>query len=236
LEDDEEALWTAFKIERSMSAREELFRIYLPFARRLARRRHSTGAKDIEFQDLFQMACAGLLEALDKYDPTTGAHFKSYASRRISGSILDGISKLSEMREQISFRNRMRGERARSLAANQVDTTEVMDALAELVVGLALGFMLEDAGLAASETQPDRHVTGYQSLAWKQTVQRLTDELSKLPERERTVVRGHYLDGLDFEQLAGLLGLSKGRISQVHRSALAMLKRRLPRSVQLLEG
>jgi len=37
----------------------------------------------------------------------------------------------------------------------------------------------------------------------------------------------HYIHGVAFEQLASLLDLSKGRVSQLHRAALLLLRKRL---------
>ncbi len=233
---DEAALWTAFKVDGSVTARQELFDRHLQFAKKIARRRRASSAADVELQDLYQLAFAGLLEALDRYDPATGVPFRSYAAKRISGSILDGIASMSELREQISFRNRIQRERARSLASDSADAANAMDALTELVVGLALGFMLEDAGLAGAAGHSGGQTTGYESLAWKETVKRLLAELSHLPEREQTIIRRHYLDGVSFERIAELLQLSKARVSQIHRSALVLLKKRLPRNPRIFEG
>lgn len=227
----EAALWSAFKDQGSAEARERLFAIHLPFARRVAGRDfRDRGGADIEFSDLFQFACEGLLEALDRYDPARAVPFESYAVRRISGSVLDGISKATEVREQISFRSRVKRERARSLAAAGTDrlpTADAMQALIDLAVGLALGFMLEGSGAYVADNQPDHRPSAYESLAWKELAQRLGREIGGLPDRERLIVRSHYLNGVSFDHVAVLLGLSKGRVSQLHRTALGLLRERL---------
>lgn len=227
---DEQSLWDASR-DGSVAAREQLFALYLPFARGLAGRqfRGRRGA-DLEFEDFLQLACAGLLEAMDRFDPALGVPFRGFATRRINGSMIDGLAKLSEVREQIGFRQRVRRERARGLApedAASLSDTEAMEALAEMAVGLALGFMLEGTGLYQDGENAVVQPTAYDSLAWKDLVERLTGELARLPERERTILRLHYLDDVSFDQIAGLLRLSKGRISQVHKAALALLRKRI---------
>lgn len=232
-EDQEPALWRKSKEGGSALAREALFRLHHPFARRLARK-HFLDRKsgDIELQDLEQLASAGLLEAIDKYDPSLGAPFQAYARRRISGSIIDGLSKASEVREQISFRNRIRRERIRSLDTEDVEAlpaADALEALIEMAVGLALGFMLDGTGLYAEggsrPAQPT--ASAYDSVIWRETLTRLATEMEALPDRERTILRTHYVDGLDFERVGQLLGVTKGRVSQIHRAALALLRRRL---------
>lgn len=227
----EAALWRAFRATASREARDALFSLYFPFARSLAKRhfldrRHG----DIEFPDLCQLASTGLLEALDRYDPERGVPFKGYAARRISGSIVDGVAKSSEFREQISFRNRVRRERVGSLSVDQAEhlpTADAMQALVELAVGLALGFMLDSAGLHVAEEAQERTVNGYENLVWKDTIHRLVGEVAQLGERDQAIIRRHYMDGLSFEQIGDLLHISKGRVSQLHRSALALLRKRL---------
>lgn len=99
-----------------------------------------------------------------------------------------------------------------------------MDALIEIAVGLAVGFMLEGTGLYQEE---DAVVApnAYESAAWNDMRSTLRACLEKLPDRERLVLSHHYFDGIAFDQIAALYRLSKGRISQLHRSALDRLRR-----------
>lgn len=231
LSDEEAMLWRATRDTNSLDARQKLFAAYLPFSRQIAARHHrERRGSDVELQDLRQLACAGLLEAIDRFEPDRGVPFRSYAARRISGSILNGIAKMSEVREQIATRNRLRQERLRSLSldgAQTASSADPMRALAELAVGLAIGFMLEDSALLAGEDQPDRRPNAYESLAWKDLLRRLHVEIDSLPDRERLILRGHYLDGVPFEQLGALLGISKGRVSQLHKAAIVRIRKSL---------
>ena len=227
----EAALWRDFTVGGSASARQKLFDVHHAFARQIAAK-HFLDRKsgDIEFADLCQLAYTGLLEALDRYDPTRGIAFRAYARRRIAGSILDGLAHMSELREQLSFRRRVRAERLKSLTTGKPETfeaPEAMAALVEMATGLALGFMLENNGLYTVEEAADTGMSPYDSLAWKQLVVALREEVSRLPPQEETVIRYHYLHGLAFDQISEILGLSKSRISQIHRSSLRSLRERL---------
>lgn len=229
--DDEGELWNDFKKSKSRIARERLFSGHLAFARKVARRFHRERSwGDIELTDLYQYAYAGLLEALDRFDPGRGIPFRPFAVRRISGSIRDGIAHMSEMREQLSWRRRMRRERTQSLLESREPGTAI-EKLAELAMGLALSFMLEGTGLvdeAAREHDQTRvHDTAYDTLVWRQTLAHLQRELAFLPEREQTILRQHYFHELSFDQLAALLAISKARVSQLHRAALMNLRKRM---------
>lgn len=227
-DEGEAAIWAAYKATPTSDLRDSLFARYEPVARRLAARRFgSRGRNDIEFEDLCQLAYAGLLESIDRFDPQNGAPFRAYAVRRIDGSILDGLAKMSEVREQSAFRKRFRAERVSSLSGHDLENfsaVEALQALVDLVEGLAVGLMLE-AG--AVDQIPDRRPTAYESLAWKRILQDVSEAMATLPERDRLILRRHYLESIPFEQLSQELRLSRGRISQIHRSALSKLRVKL---------
>lgn len=228
----EPALWSAFKDAGSADARERLFALHSGFARSIARRHHREQSRgDIELAELYQFAYAGLLEAIDRFDPKQNTPFRPFAAHRISGSILDGIPRLSEVREQISWGRRMRRERLRSLSEGEAqDGASAIERLAELALGLALGFMLEGTGLFCPDDEEQarpKSDSAYDSLAWKEIVTHLQAEMEALPERERTILKQHYVNGLSFDRLAELLRISKGRVSQLHRAALMLLRKRM---------
>ena len=227
-------LWSQAQQLGSVEAREALFANHMVFARQVAARHlRDKLSGDIEYLDLCQLAYAGLLEAIDRFDSTRGVPFRGFAARRISGSILDGISKMSEVREQVAYRNRIRTERIRSLSTEDSEgfsTLEAMDVLSDIISGLALGFMLEGSGLTGVDGDADERPSAYESLAWKETIKQLAGELSLLPDREKVIIRHHYLNGMTFDQIGNLLKLTKGRISQLHRAAIATLRNRLTKS------
>ena len=80
-------LWRQVRVEKSDGARHLLFEKHLPLAQHLARRHFRDRSRgDIEYRDLVQFGCAGLLEAIDRFDPERGIAFSAYARKRIAGS------------------------------------------------------------------------------------------------------------------------------------------------------
>ena len=225
---EEQHLWHALAEDRAGGAKEKLFALHARFARNVGRRfARERNYGDIDLADVDQAAYAGLLQAIDRFDCGRGTPFRSFAAARISGTVVDAISKMSEMREQISWRHRVRSERLRSLAPRERDVQSVeqaLEALVEIAVGLAVGFMLEGTGLYNDE---DAAIApnAYESLVWKDLPSALRSCLDTLPEREKSILSRHYFDGLAFEQIAKLYDVSKGRISQLHRSALDRLRK-----------
>lgn len=231
----EAALWAKYAAARSSDDRLVLFERYAPMARGIAARHFRRDAiVPIPFPELIQLAYAGLLEAIDRFKPQLGVPFRFFAARRIAGSVVNGIASHCEINRQISVRRKIARERLRSISsggiAEAVGLDDALDLLGDLVSGLALGFMLDDA--AAIDPAPD----ALETLAWRQTMDLLRRQVDQLPDRERLVVRLHYFDGLRFDQAAAILGVTKGRISQIHKDAVARLGRRLGSPASSING
>lgn len=224
---DENRLWSAWRTSGDLAAREKLVLMHLPFARGVAIRLYrQRGALKVEFDEYYQLACVGMLEAMARYEEDRGASFRTYAMRRIEGSILNGLEKLSEVSEQISLRRRLERERLASLKGETgvgSRGTDTLKYLSEIAVGLAIGYMLEETAMYIADENSGRD-TAYAGEAWRQTKLRVTRAVEMLPERERRVVVLHYFHALAFDQIAAAFGLSKGRISQIHKAAIVNLK------------
>ena len=80
---DEQLLQIHYE-ERDVGAREELVKRFMPFARKLALRyMHTTEPA----ADLVQVACIGLLNAIDRFEPARGRNFTAYAAPTIVGEL-----------------------------------------------------------------------------------------------------------------------------------------------------
>jgi RNA polymerase sigma factor for flagellar operon FliA len=225
----EASLWRRYRLESETDCREQLFNRYVGYARNLAGWLFTKRPPPKpELTDYQQFAYKGLLEAIDGYDPLRGAPFQSFARRRILGSISDGIARMSEISAMLRQRRRVEQERVRSLNQSTDESEkEPLSALSELAVGLAIGLILEGTRLIGTDDDPDPSPSAYDSLEYRQLQARLARVVQTLPEKEEAVIRHHYANGLSFTQIAQLLGLSNGRISQIHRSALERLRKRL---------
>lgn len=220
-----DALWAAWNEQPGPALREQLIEFYLPFARMLAAKSYARRTyMELEFMDYLQSASVGLLEAIDRFNPARGVSFETFASVRIKGAILSGIETLSEKQEQVSARKRMIDSRVQTLDQESANRDDVFSHLADLAIGLALGFVLEDTGMMYAELEPQVPDTTYHAVEMKQMQQRLHQMLATLPDNEKRVLTYHYLQHLGFDEVAQILQVGKSRVSQLHKQGLLRLR------------
>ena len=223
--DELAAAWARWHAEHLPEDRQFLADTYTRLVRRIAANCYLRRAsRDLEFADFVQHGIVGLLESIDRYRPERGAKFETFATHRIEGAILNGVQSLSELQQQVTTRRRIVQERSRSIAeAHQGDAGKALERLAEVAIGLALGFALEDSGLYAGSEQamPDN---AYARTEMKQLRARVAELVEQLPEQERFVIHRHYFQQVRFDEIAAGWGVTKGRVSQVHHAALARLR------------
>lgn len=224
----EAAIWRNHLDAPTPKTRLALFDRYRILARRLAYAElQHMGGQGFELGDFEQLAAEGLLQAIDRFDPTRGAPFAAYASLRIRGCIRNEFAKASEASAHFSYRKRVERDRLRSLRATAEANDDPLALIAGIAVKIAIGTLLEEpAGL-----DPDRLASGepsaYETVAWRQLLDELERRLTRLPKNEAIVLEQHYRHGVAFKQIAQLLGLSQGRVSQLHSQGLERLRRQL---------
>lgn len=225
--DDEAEHWLALRTSADAGARARLIELHMPLARIIAAKLYAGRYHDeIEFDDYHQMATIGLIEAVDRFDPAQGARFRTFASMRVRGAVLNGLDRMSERQQQISTRQRLRAERAASLAPEDAPdgSAQLLHMLAEAGIGLALGMLLEGSSLLAEENAVSSAPAPYAAVELNQLRKRVGALVDLLPERERRIIHSHYLQHIPFEQIASTLGVTRGRVAQLHKQALNRMR------------
>lgn len=220
-----DSLWEEYWRDNDLAVRDKLIEHYKSLVEKLAGYHFARRIDDdIDYGDLIQLGYAGLIESIHRYDPNSNAKFETYASYRVKGSILNGLAKMSEKREQIEYRSRIRRDRLKSLASKDEPNNkdDVFDELVDVALGLAVGFMLEDASVFQCE-EKELIDKGYSSLQYSDLRSSLVSKVETLPDNEKMVIYYHYFQGLKFDEVASAVGLTKGRVSQLHKKALTAL-------------
>lgn len=219
LEPAETELWVRFKGGNDPAARDRLFLHYVPWATSIARSVHRrVWAYPVDRDDFVQNATIGLLEAMSRYDPDRGIAFRSYATPRVRGAVFNGLRAI--LGDRIATRDESRFA-ARLENLHETDEGSALDGVVDSIVGLGIGYMLDEAIRSMTV------VSAADGLAYAQTSEteaRLLAAVDRLPERLKAVIKSHYFQHLPFNELAAQWGLTKGRISQLHKAALVRLR------------
>lgn len=220
----ESMLWERWREQSDNAAREELISHYANQVRMIALSVYRTASYGyVDLRDLIQLGTVGLLESIERFDPAFNNKFSTFSAKRIRGAILNGLEEQSELHAQQAFKRRFRKERLESLKEGAPAKGDVFAEMVELTVGLAVGHMLEHTAMyAESEQSPSQETDSNGVSAFSRLLRRLLDHL---PGTEQKVLTHHYLHGVSFSDIAKLLGLTKGRISQLHAAGLARIRK-----------
>lgn len=224
-----------YEAEDSIS-RDALFENNLPLVKIIA---HHVGVRlppGKSIDDLIQVGMIGLLEASRVYEGNMGAEFKSYASIRIRGAILDELRRDSWMPRSIQQKSRQlsqaikavenrTGETAtdREIAAElNISTNEYAEML-EAVAGCTV-FSLEDQTEVMDPDQDDGPLALVES---ESTQKALAEVIESLPKQEQMVVVLYYNKGLNLREISEVLDVSESRVCQVHSQAVGRIRTRM---------
>lgn len=197
--------------------------------------------------DMKSAGMLGLMDASNKFDPSKNILFKTFAEYRIRGAILD------EMRKLDWFSRSLRDKQSRVERTilglelelgRDPEEHEVAKAL-DLSLGeyqRLLGEVSHLGCVSLNETldQSQEGRTFLDSLVddrsdsspgarieEQQLTAKIADILGRLAEKERLVISLYYYEELTQKEIAEVMELSEGRVSQLHSQALIKLKSKL---------
>ena len=199
---DVDQLWADYGDDPSPANRESLIRHYLPLveflAARLGRHVHASYRAD-----LYSFGVEGLMDAIDKFQPSMGNRFETYGSVRIRGAMSDGIRKMSWL---------PRGAENRS--SRVIETIVPVDfQAARTPVGTRLQDCLSDRTAG----------TPFDGLLLAADHDEVVAAVEALPDRERNVVVEHYYAQKQLKEIGRDMGVTESRVCQLHRRALRLL-------------
>ncbi|MCF1592723.1 SigB/SigF/SigG family RNA polymerase sigma factor [Streptomyces muensis] len=220
------------------AVRDELAKVWLPMAHRIAGRFRNRGES---LEDLRQVAALGLVKAIDRYEPGRGA-FESYAVPTVTGEIKrhfrDRMWALRVPRRVQELRNKVRIARRdlidKSGGANpSVAEIAAHAGLTEDEVGTGLEALESfstlslDAEMSAGEGGFSLADTiGGCDEAYDVVVDREAAKagLRRLPERERAILYMRFFEDMTQSRIAERLGISQMHVSRLISRCCARIR------------
>jgi RNA polymerase sigma factor for flagellar operon FliA len=220
-----------------------LVETYWPLVEHVVRQVSTDFPRHADRDELDRAGAYGLFQAAQRFDPARGVSFKSYASHRIRGAVLDAAraadwaprsvrraARAIEIAQHVLAADLGHTPTDTQLAAHlRIDVGELAAMRADAVRGVVLAFDETASQVGGDATLGDTIVDRTQpepceSLEAREVQGYLHDAVALLPEKHRTVIQGTYLDGRTSQDVADELGVSVARVSQLRGEALAMLR------------
>jgi len=201
--------------------------------------------------ELVSAGMIGLMDACRQFDPARGVPFERFAEHRIKGAIQDELRARDET-SRAARRLANRVDQAKHHLSNQLGRVPSSEEIAkemgmtlehyqrleaQMNQVVVLGF---DDMLKANDTtrqqetvypvDPDATDPEEHSLR-KQEMLRIIEALEQLTPKEKTVVVLYYFKGVLFKDIAMLLDVTEGRISQLHTAAMGRLKKLMDKRI-----
>lgn len=224
--------------------RDELIMSHLPLVKYLVGRISAKLPPHLDQQDLLSVAVVGLITAAERFDPSRGIQFKTFAEKRIMGSIMDELraqdwlprtlrEKYKRLEQEFALleqklgRNPSSEEVAQAMGMDLEKYFQLIEEVHSLSFMSLDDFQEDDDGgtfgflnfLSDNGTENPQN----QMMA-KQLLRSLGEAIESLPEKERIVITLYYYEELNLKEIGEVLGLTESRISQLHSQAVIRLK------------
>jgi RNA polymerase sigma factor for flagellar operon FliA len=234
-----ERLWKNYSENKTPEAREELIVACLRYVKSCAHQLAIYVAPSQDVDDLIGAGIIGLMDAVDRYDPRKGASFKTYASCRIRGSIIDEVRSMDWVPYSTREKARRLEKAMQTFQQNsdlEPDDEDIAEAMGmslekyhETLLELNRMTLLMLDEIFYDEDFPEDELGGdpEEQLITDEIEAMLADAIEHLPEKERLVVTLYYYEEMTMKEIGGSLNISESRVCQIHSSAILRLHSRL---------
>lgn len=232
-----------FLASREPALREELVLRFVPLVHYVLGRLGLTQELGRDYEDLVSQGLIGLIEAVDRYNPAFGTQFRTYATLRVRGKVLDYLRTL----DWLSRTERQRSRQVQKAIADlwlklqreptdaeiseylSMDVDQVQKALvdsARVIVSLDTTSEAEDdEEQSLHEVIPDEQQENPSDImAQQETMKHLMQSIQDLDQREQLVLSLYYNEKLTFKEIGQVLDVTESRICQLHARAITTLR------------
>ena len=225
-----------YYLDKSQTSINDLIQDNLDLVKKIAWQLHGRVQNIVEVEDLIQQGMEGLIHAAQKYSPKEGVNFAQYAQLRIKGSIIDFLRKNSNLcrttikKKQEFEKSRLNLEKKLNRQATEQELIDFLGLSddefnywkkafeANVVQSLDTAYNEYSILFASQDDNPES------SLQNKELKNQIREALSVLNQREALVAQLYYVEELNIYEIAEVLEISTGRISQIKKSIIGKLR------------
>ncbi|MGE0761707.1 MAG: FliA/WhiG family RNA polymerase sigma factor [Bdellovibrionales bacterium] len=227
--------------------KDKLIMEYAPLIKFIAQKIAVRLPANIELDDLISSGVIGLMDAIEKYDPSRDNKFKTYAEFRIRGSILDELRAQDWVPRSVRDKSKMldralielesqlgRGATDEEIAERLgVSMDEFHDLLNQvkpvslLSIDDSATFSNVDKKSILNLLESCKLSNPFNQLNLKSVKDIVATAIEDLPERQRLVLSLYYYEDLNLKEIGRVLRVTESRVSQLHAQAIARLRAKL---------
>jgi RNA polymerase sigma factor for flagellar operon FliA len=220
----------------------DLVKDNITLVKKIAWHLHGRVSAIIEIEDLIQIGILGLISAAQNYTPQKDASFSSYANIRIKGEILDYLRKnsnlcratikMKKMSEKASLmlRHKLGREPDNNEIAKELNMTtekyyEWTNAFEANVIR-----SLDDSYDEYSQWFVTKEMNPEENINHTELRNGLKEVLGKLEGNEALIIQLYFVEELNVYEIAEVMNVSTGRVSQIKTSAIKRLRENLQKN------
>ncbi|MFG6333087.1 MAG: FliA/WhiG family RNA polymerase sigma factor [Lachnospiraceae bacterium] len=233
-----EELLARYQETGELPVKQELVMRYLYIVKTIASQMRGVYAGSLQMEDIINEGVIAIMKGIDRYDPERDNKFETFISRRIRGMIIDLVRKNDWMprdfRKQVRLMEETRIALGGDPADEEIAAAMGMDVkkfrklqrMSVIMNVLSLDMLMDDEEEHQSLQLSSRDASSQPEKAFLrgESRQLLSEAVKSLKEKEQLVISLYYVEELNMGQIAGILGVSEPRISQIHSSAINKLK------------
>ena len=226
--------------------RNRLITEYLPFVKRIVHRIAVHLPSYVDVEDLIHAGIIGLIQSIDRYDPTRDNTLATFAMFRIRGAVLSEL----RSRDVLSRGNRKKVREMQQTwihlekkLAREVEAWEVAremgltaDELDDLQRLAGISFVSLDDMDSPSNSEKEKLLSHFVSGEDQDALMltraseiraALAKAIDELTDREKMVISLYYVEELTLKEIGEVMNLTESRISQIHSAVIVRLRKKL---------
>jgi len=230
-------------VVNDVDGKEKIIKEYIPLVKYIASRVMFGKNKYMEYEDLVSYGLIGLMDAINKFDDTKGMKFSSYASIRIKGSMIDelrknrpiskgAMDKLNKYNKAIDnlqmhlLREPTNVEIAKYMEISLNEVAEIENYINYIsMVSLENVIFSDDEDVNLIGIIEDKNSPSPEAhLQDKEQLEILTQAISLLKEKDRTILNLYYHEGFTLKEIGTVLSVSESRVCQLHSRSISNLR------------
>ena len=243
---DSKALFKIYSENREPTIREEIIHRYLYIAEILSKKYSNRG---IDYEDIYQVACLGLIYSVDRFDISRGYEFSSFATPTIIGEIKKHFRdkgwairvprRIQELSQKVNLaRNTLNQKLQRTPTVKEIaeyldvtseDVLEAMEA-GKVYTPQSLDTPYESDGEDKEVTLAD--LIGEEDKQFDKIENNdfLSKMILKLNDVEKKIIDDRYFKRKTQVDIANELGISQMTVSRMEKKIIERFRRELEKS------